>query len=140
MNEVWSLLERLFEKVLDKALTYDKNESHSLRKCFEETKEHNLNLCQRKRECFEWLPSDSIENELFYNIMLPKVFELLFYNPRFRGSIFKNNVFKQKFNEQSDRLLTAFFRLRSRRSLSLDWKDYRIGEQDLQFAGRYYLS
>ena len=40
--------------------------------------------------------------------MLTKVFELPFYNPHFRGSIFKNNVFKQKFIEQSDRLLTAF--------------------------------
>ena len=40
--------------------------------------------------------------------MLTKVFELPFYNPRFRGLIFKNDVFKQKFNEQSDRLMTAF--------------------------------
>ena len=108
MDEVWSLLKSLFEKIFDKALTYDKNEPHNLRKCFEEMKEHNLNLCQRKRECFEWFPSDSIENELFYNIILAKVIELPFYNPRFRGSIFKNNVFKQKFIEQSDCLLTAF--------------------------------
>ena len=40
--------------------------------------------------------------------MLTKVFELPFYNPRFTGSIFKNNVFKRKFNEKRDRLLTAF--------------------------------
>ena len=48
MDEVWSLLEHLFEKVFDKPLTYDKNEPHSLRKCFEGMKEHNLNLCQKK--------------------------------------------------------------------------------------------
>ena len=53
MNEVWSLLKRLFEKVFDKVLTYDKNEHHSLKKCFEEMKEPDLNLCQIKRECFE---------------------------------------------------------------------------------------
>ena len=88
MDEVWSLSERLFEKEFDKALAYDKNEPHKLRKFFEEIKEHHLNLCQRKRECFEWLPSDSMENELFYSIMLTKVFELPFYNPRFKGPIF----------------------------------------------------
>ena len=40
--------------------------------------------------------------------MLTKVFELPFYNPRFRGSNFTNNVFIQQFNKESDCLLTAF--------------------------------
>ena len=94
MNDVWSFLERLLKKVFDKAFTYNKNEPHSLRKCFEEMKERDLNLCKRKRVRFEWLPSDSIENEIFYNIMLTKVFELPFYNPCFRGSIFTKSLNK----------------------------------------------
>ena len=51
---------------------------------------------------------NSIENELFYNIMLTKEFELPFYNPPLKVPIFVNNVFKQNIHKQSDRLMTAF--------------------------------
>ena len=56
MDEVWSLLERLFEKVFDKPLNYDKYEPHCLRKYFEEMKKRDLNQFHRKKEGFEWLP------------------------------------------------------------------------------------